>query len=118
MLGKQIKSGRPGEIRLDDPPASWLNDDHPLRAIRLHPSRQPADRILFRRDGPVLVISGARGELARRVGGSIANLADAPYRTTESSVPTHLHLDPTSDPDQRWYASGSISLTIHLADEG
>jgi hypothetical protein len=56
------------------------------------------------------VISGSSRELARIVGGSIGRLADGPER--KSGIPSHLHRDPTSDPDQQFYSPGSGSLTV------
>jgi hypothetical protein len=117
-LADRITSGYTGDVPLTDPPADWLDGaHHPLEAIRLQPSNTPAERIEFQRQHAVLVISGTHAELARIVGGSIDNLADAPYRMTEGSVPTHLHLDPTSDPERRWYSEKSISLVVNLAAE-
>jgi hypothetical protein len=116
-LAERIISAHVGDVVLDAPPADWEDGTHALHTIRLAPSDDPADRIEFRREGTVLVVAGGSAELARIVGGSINNLADSPYRVTEGSVPTHLHLDPTSDPERRTYSAESLSLTVHLADE-
>jgi hypothetical protein len=59
-------------------------------------------------------MSGSSEELARIVGGSIARLADGP--ATENGVLRHVHLDPTSDPDRRFYSPDSISLVVGFAD--
>jgi hypothetical protein len=117
-LGEKITRGLAGDVHLGEPPADWLLEGRPLQAIRLDPSDDPADLILLRRDGPTLVISGQRSELARIVGSGILDLSGAPYRVTANSVPTHLHIDPTTDPEGRWFSSESTaSFVVHIAAE-
>jgi hypothetical protein len=91
-------------------------ETHALQAIRLAPTDDPTHPILFRRDGGILVMAGQRSELARIVGGAIKNLAQSAW-DTKGSVTKHVHLDPTSDPEHRWYSSESISLVVYLEDD-
>jgi hypothetical protein len=114
-LAQRFDHGDADEPVLDDPPSSWREGAHALRSIRFEPNA--VSLILVRREDRSLVISGPQAELTRIFGGSIAQLADAPHRVAQGSVPTHLHLDPTSDPENRVYSPASIALTVHLSPE-
>jgi len=115
-LAETIETGAVRDLPLDSAPARWLRADAlALDAIGLIPSDDPADLIVFERQGALLVVSGFAAELRRIVAGSIRDLADEPYKT--NSVGTHLHLDPTSDPEHRWYSASSASLVIGLSEE-
>jgi hypothetical protein len=107
-------NGELGELKLDDPPAEWASDSRPLRAIHLENELGPDGRLCFSRNGDILVLAGRQAELARIVGGAVSDLASGPSRT--SGVGAHVHLDPTSDPDHRWYSPESISLVVVHVD--
>lgn len=62
------------------------------------------------------MIAGGRA-VGGVIGGSLFNLADSPYRVRENSVPAHMHLDPSSDPEHALYSPDSTAITVHLADE-
>jgi hypothetical protein len=103
-------------IVLESPPGTWVAEDWAaLEEIRCVPTDDPEGRICLRRDGAALVIQGG-SEVPRIIGGSIANLAEEPYFT--NSVRTHAHLDPTTDPEHRYYsAESTIEVSVTLSDE-
>jgi hypothetical protein len=102
------------ELALDDPPPQWQKSNHPLRSIRVAPRELGDTRIYFAREGSAFVMSGSADELARIVAESIASLAGGPAK--RSGVGSHVHLDPTSDPDRQFYAPDSISVVVGFAD--
>ena len=95
------------ELALDEPPTAWQGSTHPLLSIKVTPTTTGDTRISFARVRLTFVICGSSNELARVIGASIASLADGPAKT--NGVGSHLHLDPTSDPDKQVYAPDSIS---------
>jgi hypothetical protein len=103
-------------LALDRPPPSWLGEDSAaLEEIRCVPTDDPAGLIVLRREGAALVIEGG-SEVGRIIGGGIAGLAQEPYRT--SGVRTHMHLDPTTDPEHSYYsAESTIEVSVALSDE-
>lgn len=115
-LAAAVAGAQPRDLVLDDPPQSWLGGERALALIRIAPSEAGDPRISFVCDGSTLVMSGDGDELARIVGGAISDLADEP--PTKNSVASHVHLDPTSDPEKRFYAPTSISLVVgHAAPD-
>jgi hypothetical protein len=98
------------EVVLDDPPAEWERESHRLTTIRMAPGESEDARIYFAREGSVLVMSGSSEELARIVGGSINSLAQGP--AIQNGVASHVHLDPTSDPERQYFSQDSISLVV------
>jgi hypothetical protein len=100
----------PLELALDDPPAEWQEEGRPLTSIRVAPGDGRDARICFEREGSALVMSGSSEELARIVGGAITSLAAGP--ASQNRVSSHVHLDPTSDPDRRFYSPDSGSLVV------
>jgi hypothetical protein len=89
-----------------------------LESIRVEPNDAQDQRLCFRRDGSVLIIAGSDGELARIVGTAVLDVAEGPE--TKNWIRSHVHLDPTSDPDNRWYGPGrrqSPSDSRHQARE-
>ena len=111
-LAAAVAGAQPQDLTLDDPPESWLDGESALTVIRIAPSAAGDPRISFALDGSTLVMSGDGDELARIVRGAISGLADLPPVT--NSVVSHVHLDPTSDPEKH-YAPTSISLVISHA---
>ena len=103
-----VSQADPLELALDEPPVAWQEHGHPLESIHVEPSEEGDPRICFGREGSVFIISGSNHELARIVGGSISRLADGPEM--KNGIPSHLHLDPTSDPERRFYSPDSGSL--------
>ena len=63
----------------------------------------------------MLLIGGERRELARILAGPIRALADEPEPRADRRLLRHVHFDPTSDPENRWYAPDSISIVINRA---
>jgi len=104
----------PLELALDDPPVEWQESSHPLKSIRVAPGESGDARVCFGRDGSALVMSGSSEELARIVGGSITFLAEGP--AIQNGILSHVHLDPTSDPERRFYSPDSISLVVGFGD--
>jgi len=102
----------PLELALDDPPAEWQERSNPLTSIRVAPGESRDARICFGLDGSALVMSGSSEELARIVGGSITSLAQGP--AIQHGVRRHVHLDPTSDPERRFYSADSASLVVEV----
>jgi hypothetical protein len=84
-----------------------------LESIRVEPNDAQDQRLCFRRDGSVLIIAGSDGELARIVGTAVLDVAEGPK--TKNWIRSHVHLDPTSDPDNRWYGPGSAPITVGFA---
>ena len=75
----------------------------------------PAGLIVLRREGAALVIEGG-SEVGRIFGGGISRLAEGPYRT--SGVRTHIHLNPTTDPEHTIYSPEStVEVSVALSDE-
>jgi hypothetical protein len=115
-LAAAVAGEQPHDVALDEPPQSWLGCDSALALIRIASGEAGDPRISFVRDGSALVMSGDGDALAGIVGGAISSLADEP--PTKNSVASHVHLDPTSDPEKRYYAPTSISLVVeHAAPE-
>ena len=55
-------------------------------------------------------------EVGRIFGGGISRLAEGPYRT--SGVRTHIHLNPTTDPEHTIYSPEStVEVSVALSDE-
>jgi hypothetical protein len=94
------------EIALDEPPIGLhephfaITESRPMESISIEPNDVGDPRIRFRREGTTLVISGSSQELSRIVGGAIGDVAAGPG--TKSGVGSHVHLDPTSDPERRY----------------
>lgn len=105
-------SGNFIDLKLDEPPTEWASGNHALRAIESAP--EPDARLCFTRNSEILVLSGRQTELVRIVGGAVSRLASGPSRI--NGVGAHVHLDPTSDPDHRWYSPESISLVVVLVE--
>jgi hypothetical protein len=116
LLAEALASHRLSDLTLGEPPRSWQASGYkPLDGIRIEPSPEPGRLIRFQRDRLVLVVSGSTDELSRIISGPVAELAYGP--ATTNGVGSHLHLDPTSDPEGRYYAPGSASLVIELETE-
>jgi hypothetical protein len=115
MLATILERGEAVELGLDAPPLGRPLLGEPLRTVSVRPRDESETRVSFRRDGDALVVSGAPAEIARLVGGNIATLADSP--TTTNSVRTHIHLDPTNDPDHRFWAADSLPLVVGFSAE-
>ena len=104
------------EIALDEPPVALdqpplaITESHPMESISIEPNDEGDPRIRFRREGTTLVISGSTEELSRIVGGAIGDVAAGPE--TKSGVGSHVHFDPTSDPERRYYAPDSSSIVV------
>lgn len=81
-----------------------------MESISIKPNDGGDPRIRFGREGTTLVVSGSCGELSRIVAGPIGRVADGPE--TKSGVGSHVHLDPTSDPERRYYAPDSSSIVV------
>jgi hypothetical protein len=105
------RSGRRA-LPLDAPPRALRSpDDRPLRRLTL----EPGDGLLkFRVDADDLVLSGDEGEIARVVGGSVANLAASP--STSNGIPTHFHLDSRIWPE--YWAQDSVPEVTFSYDDG
>jgi hypothetical protein len=103
----------PLELILDAPFAGWEEHGHPLDAIRIEPRHEGDPRIHYSNIQSALVIAGAPAELARILGGSLTMLADGP--SSKNGMASHVHLDPTSDPQGRYYAPGSSSIVVGFA---
>lgn len=104
------------DLPLDTPPLDDDEHHHPLESIRIEPHVGEDPRICFRRAGATLLLSGSSGELARIVGGSIGRLAEGPE--TKNGIGSHLHLDPTSDPERRFYLPDSASAVVGFTGPG
>jgi hypothetical protein len=111
QFAELLADGRADDLRLGDAPTDWLEGTHPLQAVRLEPTSDPANRIRLKRDGAVLRIAGHHGELARILAGPIRELAKE-EPSPETRLWRHVHFDPTSDPEKRWYAPDSISIVV------
>jgi hypothetical protein len=113
-LASAVSSSDVCRLDLDEPHPNWLvaTSAHPLASILVEPSDHPSARIVFSRDGEALVISGRSDELERIVGGAITQLGRGPLRI--NTVGAHVHLDPTSDPEHRYYGLDSISLVVGI----
>ena len=104
------------EIALDEPPIALdephfaITESHPMESISIEPNDGGDPRIRFKREGATLVTSGSSQELSRIVGGAIGDVAAGPE--TKSGVRSHVHLDPTSDPERRYYAPDSSSIVV------
>jgi hypothetical protein len=98
------------ELPLDEPPVGWNELGRTVRVIRVDPNQTGDPRICFRRDGSVFVLSGSNRELSRIVGSSTSELADGPEK--QNGVGSHLHLDPTSDPERQFYCPDSGSVVV------
>ncbi|HEY7149411.1 MAG TPA: hypothetical protein VH420_08190 [Gaiellaceae bacterium] len=105
---KEIVLDQP-PIAVDQPPFA-ITESHPMESISIEPNDGGDPRIRFRREGTTLVISGSGQELARIVGGAIGDVAAGPE--TKSGVGSHVHFDPTSDPEHRYYAPNSSSIIV------
>jgi hypothetical protein len=105
LLASAMSQADRSELPLDAVPLKWQEFGYAVTLIRVEPSEAADPRICFGRDGSVWVVSGSSRELSRIVGSSISNLADGPQRS-------HLHLDPTSDPDRRFYSPNSGSVVV------
>jgi hypothetical protein len=114
-LASAVRLADPVELALDAPPAELAGDSHQLHCVRVRPVDSKDGRICFRRDGSVLVVSGKSEELSRIVGHAVADIAEGPPKRT--GVGSHVHLDPTSDPERRYYAPNSGSLVVMYADD-
>jgi hypothetical protein len=104
------------KIALDEPPIEpplAITGSHPMESISIEPNDGGDPRIRFGREGTTLVISGSSQELSRIVGGSIGDVAEGPE--TKGGVGSHVHLDPTSDPERRYYAPDSSSIVVGFA---
>lgn len=98
------------DLVLDAPPDDWKQYGVPLETIRIEPRNEGESRISFSHEGAALVIGGAPAELARVVSSSLASLAQEP--ASKNAVPTHVHLDPTTDPEAHVYVPGSLSIVV------
>ena len=116
QLADLIDAGGAEDLPLGEAPTDRRVDGtHPLNALRLQPTSDTTDKILFRRDRSVLLIAGERKELARILAGPIRRLAETPEPGAQTRLLRHVHFDPTSDPENRWYAADSISIVISRA---
>jgi hypothetical protein len=115
-LASEVMGWSNKTLMLEAPPPTWVAEDWAaLEEIRCVPTDDPEGRICLRRDGAALVIEGG-SEVPRIIGGSIASLAEEPYST--NTVRTHIHLDPTTDPEHRYYsAESTIEVSVTLSDE-
>lgn len=113
-LASAVRLADPVELALDAPPAELLGGSHQLHCVRVRPVDSEDGRICFRREGSALVVSGKREELSRIVGHAVTNIAEGPPK--RNGVGSHVHLDPTSDPDRRFYAPDSGSVVVMYAD--
>jgi hypothetical protein len=107
QLAEAIVNARTDDLVLANAPPGWLEGTRPLDGLPLSPTADSTDRIRFSRDGSILLITGQQSELGRILAGPIAELAGAKPRPGR-----HIHFDPTSDPDKRWYAPDSISIVV------
>jgi hypothetical protein len=113
LLAAGIAGGDQLDVPLDRPPAARIGEDHPVNGIQVRPRQGSDGRICFVRSGDILVMAGSAGELAHIVGSAIRHLADGPSH--HGPVASHVHLDPTSDPERQHYTPDSISLVIGFA---
>ena len=109
-LAQSLRQDDPLELVLDNPPETWTGNWRALRFVRVQPVGSEDARICFERDEAALIISGKPDELARIVAHAVAQVAEGP--ATKNGVGSHVHLDPTSDPERRNYAADSGSLVI------
>jgi hypothetical protein len=111
-----LSQPNPNEITLDQPPIALdeppyaITQSHPMESISVAPDDGGDARIRLRRDGTTLVISGSSQELARILGGAVGDVASGPE--TKSGVGSHVHFDPTSDPERQYYAPDSSSIVV------
>lgn len=108
-LAVALSQPNANEIALDEPPFA-ITESHPMESISIEPNDGEDPRIRFRRKGTTLVISGSSQELSQIVGGPIGDVAAGPE--TKSGVGSHVHFDPTSDPERRYYAPDSSSIVV------
>jgi hypothetical protein len=113
-LAHALRQTNPLELVLDAPPKKWQGETHALRFVRLRPVQSEDARICFERDDAALVVSGKQEELARIVAEAVAEVAEGPAK--KNGVGSHAHLDPTSDPERRYYAGDSGSLVVAFDD--
>jgi hypothetical protein len=113
-LATAAAQAAPLELALDEPRVRPQQDAHALHRIRLEPTDSDDSRIAIRREGATAVLSGNAAEVARIIGGSLAELAELPQKA--NGVWTHVHLDPTSDPERHYFAPGSGSLVVSYGD--
>lgn len=95
---------------LDIPPEPWTGTWRALRCVQVQPVESEDVGICFERDETTLLISGRPNELARIVAHAVAQVAEGP--ATKNGVGSHVHLDPTSDPERRIYATDSGSIVV------
>jgi hypothetical protein len=105
--------GQPDELvlPLDEPPSALGGQQ--LESVRIEPSVGEDPRIRFSLRDSALIFSGSSEELARIVGRAISELAEAPE--SKHGVTAHVHLDPTSDPERRYYSPDSLALVVGFA---
>ena len=103
-------------LSLDEPPLAFREFGDALDAVRIEPDDLGDPRICYRRSGKALIVSGSSGEIARLFGGNIDRLAAGPE--SKNGIPSHLHLDPTSDPERRYYAPDSAALVVGFPASG
>lgn len=113
-LAHALRQNHPLELVLDAPPKKWHAEAHALRFVRLRPDQSEDAHICFGRDDAALVVSGKQEELARIVANAVAQVAEGP--PTKNGVGSHVHLDPTSDPERRYYTRDSGSLVVAFDD--
>lgn len=115
QLADLIEAGGADDLPLGEAPTDQLARTHPFNALRLSPTSEMTAKLRFRRDGSVLLIAGERNELARILAAPIRALAEGPEPNAQTRLLRHVHFDPTSDPEKRWYAADSISIVINRA---
>jgi len=101
------------DIVLDAAPDEWVQHGLPLDSIRIEPRDEGECRIAFSAAESTLLIAGAPAELTRIIGSPLTTLASGPE--SKNGVRAHVHLDPTTDPEGRYYAPESASLVVGFA---
>ena len=112
-LAVALTQPNPIEIALDEPPDEpppANSESHPMESISIEPNDGGDRRIRFRRERATLVISGSSQELSRIVASAIGDVAAGAQ--TKGGAGSHVHFDPTSDPERRYYAPDSSSIVV------